>query len=74
MRRNVAPDRGMAPSARRDVVRCAPARARNQCFGLPQVSGCLAPPPTPWGGAIETKEPKNQRNIDVAATLKIQTG
>jgi len=26
------------------------------------------------GGAIETKEPKNQWNIDVSATLKIQTG
>jgi hypothetical protein len=27
-----------------------------------------------WGGAIETKEPKNQRNLDVPATLKIQIG
>jgi hypothetical protein len=27
-----------------------------------------------WGGAIETKEPKNQRNLDIPATLKIQIG
>jgi hypothetical protein len=37
----------------------------------PQVPGNPAAPP---GGAIETKEPKNQRNGDILPQVKIQTG
>jgi hypothetical protein len=44
----------------------------NQWFGGP--AGSPGNPAAPPGGAIETKEPKNQRNGDILPQAKIQIG